>query len=366
MTASPKATFSICIPNYNHSRYLGETIQSVLDQTYPHFENIVADNASTDNSVSIVKSFRDDRIRLVENNYNIGFAPNLQRVTSLARNEFINLLSSDDLMLPDALETYAAIVMNQGDKAQQTVLFSDVEDFTDAGAIINLQRKAADGFYTEHVDPKTGSTIPSEVDFELYRGRDVLKDSLARLRTFAPFLSIVYPRRLWDRIEGYNGIRTVGPDKHFNYKLLSLDPDVVYVPRVLYRYRSYMSDNRRALIINLKQPIDDYLYTLELSDEFLNSLGLSRQQIIDRFIDTVCLKDGLRQVARHNYMHGLRLLAFAFASYPGSTLRKKKAYMLLSLLMLGPLASVLAPSLLTFYKSTTTARTTSVSLNSAR
>jgi len=67
--------FSICIPNYNYAQYIGETIQSVLDQTCQDFEIIVADNASTDESVSVVEGFHDARIRLVRNRYNIVFAP---------------------------------------------------------------------------------------------------------------------------------------------------------------------------------------------------------------------------------------------------------------------------------------------------
>ena len=50
-------SFSICIPNYNYGRYIGETIQSILNQTYQNFEIIVTDNASTDNSVKEIKSF---------------------------------------------------------------------------------------------------------------------------------------------------------------------------------------------------------------------------------------------------------------------------------------------------------------------
>ena len=57
-------SFSICIPNFNYAQYIGETIQSVLDQTYQNFEIIIADNASTDNSVEVVQSFDDNRIRL--------------------------------------------------------------------------------------------------------------------------------------------------------------------------------------------------------------------------------------------------------------------------------------------------------------
>ena len=47
---------------------------------------------------------------------------------------------------------------------------------------------------------------------------------------------MTYARTLWENVEGYNVVRTIGPDKYFNYKLLSRDPLVAYVPHVLYRY----------------------------------------------------------------------------------------------------------------------------------
>src|SRR5689334_11988186 len=89
--------FSVCIPCFNHGRYLGETISSVLEQDFDDFEVLVADNASTDNSKEVARSFCDPRIQLLENRYNIGFAPNLQRVTETAKGKFMILLSSDDL-----------------------------------------------------------------------------------------------------------------------------------------------------------------------------------------------------------------------------------------------------------------------------
>src|SRR5512142_3007624 len=99
-----RPAFSICIPNFNYARYIGETIKSVLDQTYPNYEIVVVDNASTDNSVEIVRSFGSDRIRLFQNEYNVGFAPNLDRAAMRALHPYIIMLSSDDLMRPTALE----------------------------------------------------------------------------------------------------------------------------------------------------------------------------------------------------------------------------------------------------------------------
>ena len=55
---------SVCIPVYNGEQFLAETIRSVLDQTYRDFELVVLDNASTDDSGRIARSFGDARIRV--------------------------------------------------------------------------------------------------------------------------------------------------------------------------------------------------------------------------------------------------------------------------------------------------------------
>src|SRR5690349_18596953 len=127
--------FSICIPNYNYGRYIGLTIQSVLDQSWPHFEIIVSDNASTDDSVSVVKSFSDPRIRLLQNPVNLGFASNLDHASETARGDYMMMLSSDDLMKPGALEIYAGLLHHYDAGDRQIVLSSGIEIIDGEGAV---------------------------------------------------------------------------------------------------------------------------------------------------------------------------------------------------------------------------------------
>lgn len=56
---------TIAIPSYNHAKYIGETIQSALDQTFQDFEILIVDDSSTDNTLEIIKKFTDSRIRLI-------------------------------------------------------------------------------------------------------------------------------------------------------------------------------------------------------------------------------------------------------------------------------------------------------------
>ena len=351
--ATTRPTFSICIPNYNNGPYIADTIQSVLDQTYQDFEIIITDNASTDNSIEVIEQFKDPRIRLYRNQYNVGFGPNLQRVTMHAKNDFVNLLSADDQMKPNTLEVYAQILMKRGDDAHNTVLFSQVENFDNDDNIVSWSIKASDGFYRNHIHTAPSSPPTQDhIDHEIYAGHDVLRDSLGRLRTFGAFLTIVYPRKLWQAIEGYTGIRTIGPDKHFSFKLLEQNPTVIYVKHVLFRYRDHVSLNRATQRTTIKQPIDDYLYTLEYRDDYLNTIGLSSKMLIDTFVDRVCLKESLSQFGYRNYHHAFQLFAFALSSYPGVALRNPKTYAIIPFLLMGPLSKWVAPSLLSMYKST--------------
>ena len=210
--------------------------------------------------------------------------------------------------------------------------------------------KSDKGHYDTHVSPESIQQQTETTKYVTLPGHEVLTDSLKALRTFAPFLTIVYSRNLWESIEGYNAVRTIGPDKFFGYKLLAQDPTVVYVPRPLFRYRDYQSANRAVQNTSLRQPIDDYLNTLEYKDAFLKPLGLTQQDLIDRFIDTLCLGAGLRQIGYANYRQGLSLFAFALASYPGTAIRNPKFYLLLLLVLLGPISTLLAPPALRAYR----------------
>ncbi len=351
MSTQSLPSFSICIPIYNHGRYIADTIQSVLDQTYPHFEIVIADNASTDDSVEQIQKFNDPRIKLYRNRYNIGFAPNLQRVTSYATNDYLNLLSSDDQMKPNALETFANVICSLDARPENLILYSDTELFENSGKVVGYRTKSPKRHSVSTYFTDKLPAPPAEPYF-VFDARDVLADALGNLKTYTSFLSLVYSRSLWQSVEGYNAVRTIGPDKFFAFKLLSQNPTVIYVPQMLYRYREYVSDNRAAEYTTLKHAIDDYLYTLENRDAALEPLGLSQQTLIETFIDRVCLQKGLSELGYQDYSYGFRMLAFSLASYPGTALRNRKFYVLLALLLTGPLAKIIAPLLLAQYHRT--------------
>ena len=94
---------SIIMPNYNCEKYLPETIQSVLDQTYQNWELIFVDDCSTDNSLEIIRSFNDDRICIFQNEKNSGAAISRNYALRQAKGRWMAFLDSDDLWAKDKL-----------------------------------------------------------------------------------------------------------------------------------------------------------------------------------------------------------------------------------------------------------------------
>ena len=95
---------SVIMPSWNTGKFIAESIQSVIDQTYKNWELLIVDDCSTDNTDQVVASFNDDRIRYLKNKKNSGAALTRNKAIREARGEWIAFLDSDDLWFPKKLE----------------------------------------------------------------------------------------------------------------------------------------------------------------------------------------------------------------------------------------------------------------------
>lgn len=96
---------SVLIANYNYARYLGEAIESALNQTYPHVEIVVCDDGSTDNSCEVIEAYvqRDTRLKLVRKR-NGGVSSALNVAYQQSSGQIICLLDADDVLMPNKVE----------------------------------------------------------------------------------------------------------------------------------------------------------------------------------------------------------------------------------------------------------------------
>ena len=97
---------SIITPSYNSARFISLTIESVLAQTYENWEMIIVDDCSPDNSNEIIKKYckKDNRIKLIKLEKNVGPAVARNIAIKEAKGKFISFLDADDLWLPEKLE----------------------------------------------------------------------------------------------------------------------------------------------------------------------------------------------------------------------------------------------------------------------
>ncbi len=95
---------SILLPAYNGSRYIRETINSILAQTYSNFELIIVDDCSTDDTADIVASFTDKRIVYSRNEQNKRIVYTLNRAIDMSKGEYCARIDADDIALPTRLE----------------------------------------------------------------------------------------------------------------------------------------------------------------------------------------------------------------------------------------------------------------------
>ena len=103
---SDRPVVSVLTTCYNREQYLGETIESVLSQTFEDFEYIIVDDRSTDRSFEIAQQYaqRDSRVRVYQNESNLGDYPNRNKAASYAVGTYLKYVDSDDLLYPHTLD----------------------------------------------------------------------------------------------------------------------------------------------------------------------------------------------------------------------------------------------------------------------
>lgn len=106
---------SVIVPTFNVARYIKETIDSLLCQTFTNFEIVVVDDGSSDQTVEIIQSYHDPRIILVRHESNFGPSPARNTGLRNCRGEFISLLDGDDIAEPTRLAEHLAALEADSD-----------------------------------------------------------------------------------------------------------------------------------------------------------------------------------------------------------------------------------------------------------
>lgn len=187
---------SIITASYNYENYIKETVQSVLSQTYNDWEMIIVDDCSTDNSIDVIKSYNDDRIKLFINKKNLGLKETLKRGIKEASSDWIVFLESDDVLAPDYLAKKVEIAQKYNDI---NLIFNDCEFFGDEERV-----KAF-----EHALKKTRSLLqnqsyPKKMLYDFYQSNKIFTFSSVMAKrshllkvNFNPKLDYLIDWHLW-------------------------------------------------------------------------------------------------------------------------------------------------------------------------
>lgn len=112
MNTTKQPLVSIGIPFYKDASYLSYAILSVLKQSYQNWELILMDDGSTDGSLEIAESFKDERIRVVSDGQNKGLPARLNEIVSLSKGEYVARMDADDIMHPLRIEKQLEYLRN--------------------------------------------------------------------------------------------------------------------------------------------------------------------------------------------------------------------------------------------------------------
>jgi hypothetical protein len=307
--------FAIGIPNYNYAHYIGRT--------------------------AVVEGFRDPRVHVARNACNVGFAGNLDRAAAETSAPWMIMLSSDDLVRPSALSTYARLFALLGDGASRAVASSAME-VIDPDDVVKERIPIQSAWRATDVDQSLSSALGATV----YRvpARELLKRSLATMQNPLNFASTCYPRALYEKVGGYGGGRLLNPDKWFHWRLLSVADDAFFVDAALFQYRWHPKNQTaiQAATGSLKLLVDDYASTLELDKSVIDALGLSRDDLAAAFVEHDIVRHGLATLGRGDRARARRIVDFGRAAYPDAVRASVKARALSALLAFGPVGEAVA------------------------
>lgn len=213
--------FSVLIANYNNGHYLQEAINSVTEQTYPHWEVVIVDDGSIDNSESVYARYANDsRFRIYRNKKNMGCGFTKRRLVELSQGEICGFLDADDYLENDALE----------------VMAEAHEKHPEVSIIMSRYRFCNDNWET--LEENRLLTI---ADGESYFSTN----------DYTPEHFVSFKRNYYLQTEGINPMARLAEDRDLFFKLEEVGKLLV-LDKFLYRYRASANsvsrgDSRYAL-----------------------------------------------------------------------------------------------------------------------
>ena len=296
---NPKVTVLMSV--YNGEKYLNEAIDSILGQTFKDFEFLIVNDGSTDKTGDILKSYDDPRIKIINNEKNIGLTKSLNKGLKLARGEYIARQDADDISMPERLEKEVEFLEQNKNVG---LVGTDYLFINEKGKVVHIVK--------------------------CLNGSRELKAKLLKGNQFGHG-SVMLRRECIDRVGTYREEFKFAQDYDFCLRIAEMY-DVANISEPLYKWRISIE----SISVNKKIEQDKYaLLAIELAKERRQSgkdklQSLNKEEIytlLDELISNTKIQDK-RKIAEgycfwsrvlfdgKDYKGAFKLLFKSFVSYP--------------------------------------------------
>lgn len=267
---------SVIIPSYNHQDYIGEAIESVLSQDYTDFELLIADDKSSDNSINVIKKYKDKRIKTFFLTENIGPTKILEFLINNSSGEYIALINSDDIWCQGKLSKQIEYMDSHKDCA---VCFTWA-DFVDE----NGNPLANDGTLDLNTFIKKNRPQHEWIRRFYFKGNCLCHPS------------ILIKKSVYENLGYYNGAYRQLPD--FDYWIRVCENyNIHIIEEVLVNHRRTVGENENTsavsfdntiriiseisnIFVSMFNRIDDKLFIKAFKDDFINKNATSKEELI--------------------------------------------------------------------------------------
>lgn len=231
---------SIIIPVYNQEKYLAETLNSVLNQSYSNWECILVNDGSTDSSVTVINKYvaQDNRFHFINSeNKGVSHARNL--ALKQVNGDYILFLDGDDLIHPEKIE----------------LAISNFQKDTDLSIVFNTTNYFQDNIENCLYEIKIAPELLNFNSLLLYWGEKII----------LPIHSAIIKKSLFEGIE-YNSELTAQEDWLVWLRLFQKNPKVLVLDTVLSHYRKHNSSRTQSFSVK-----EDHFKALEIFEEYIGS-----------------------------------------------------------------------------------------------
>jgi glycosyltransferase involved in cell wall biosynthesis len=223
---------SVVMTAFNAEKYLSEAIQSVLDQTLTDFEFIIANDGSTDNSLSIMNEFqKKDRRIIIDDHENMGMAESVNRILKFAKSDLIARMDADDIMMPERLRIQYDFMINH---PEVSMVSSDVEMIGEEGQSMGVQGNI--------------KNLQSAEDTKRYVNANKV--------IYFPHTACTFRKDHVTEVGGYDGQYWPSDDIELFNRLAENYRGVVVLPMALMKYRIHGSSVMTSKYFNMMRKLD--------------------------------------------------------------------------------------------------------------